>query len=100
MTMSAEEYKRLLKGHPFSPVRFKLSDGRHVDVRHPDQAVVTTTHIYVPISSIDQYDRLATAETTESVADDWILVNLMHIASVQSVNGRPRPSEKPTASDE
>jgi len=38
--MRAEEFKELLKNHPFRPLRVYLTDGRTYDIRHPDQVLV------------------------------------------------------------
>jgi hypothetical protein len=39
--MSGEELRRILRRRPFKPVRVHISSGETVDLRHPEEALVS-----------------------------------------------------------
>lgn len=45
--MNPEEIKRLLKATPFVPFRVHGSDGKHLDVKHPELAFLTRMMLFV-----------------------------------------------------
>ena len=45
--MNPEEIKRLLKATPFVPFRSPTSDGKHLDVKHPELAFLTRMMLLV-----------------------------------------------------
>ncbi len=85
--MQAEELRTLLKSQPFEPIALSLSDGRMITIRHPDQAAVSMRKLFVGLAKIKRPRRLATPSDGESVAKDWILVDLTHIVSAEPENG-------------
>lgn len=85
--MRANDLKKLLKGDPFSPIRIGLSDGRSVLIRHPDQAVVAERHLLVGLATIERSGPMETPSGSEAIAKDWLIVNLLHIATIEPANG-------------
>ncbi|HEY3242874.1 MAG TPA: hypothetical protein VGM03_05930 [Phycisphaerae bacterium] len=93
--MRADEVKKLLKVQPFAPIRISLSDGRSLLVRHPDQVVVANRHLIVGLARMERDGRLATPGSSDAVARDWLLVNLVQVTTIEPVNGaRPKPRRK------
>ncbi len=45
--MNAPELTKHLREQPFIPLRLHMSDGSSFDIRHPENAIVTTHTIYV-----------------------------------------------------
>ncbi len=45
--MNAPELTKHLREQPFVPLRLHMSDGSSFDIRHPENAIVTTQTIYV-----------------------------------------------------
>lgn len=45
--MNAPELTKHLKEQPFIPLRLHMSDGSSFDIRHPENAIVTTHTVYV-----------------------------------------------------
>lgn len=93
--MRGADIRKLLKKEPFEPIRLGLSDGRSVLIRHPDQAVVSERHVYVGLARVQRSRPLATPQSGDTLAPDWLLVNLMHIATVEPAdNQRPKTARK------
>lgn len=42
-----EEISKLIAAHPFMPFAIFFSDGLHLDVKHPDQIMLTDSGVYV-----------------------------------------------------
>jgi len=70
--MRREEIIRLLRDQPFRPFRLRLSDGRTLDIRHPDMAIPTLSAVYVGVSS-----------PGSTVADDILVVSLVHVVTLE-----------------
>ena len=81
--MRADDLKKLIKAQPFRPIRVALSDGRCVLVRHPDQVVVSARHVYFGLATLERTPPLATPDSTDAYPRDWILVDLLHVASAE-----------------
>lgn len=91
--MRPNELRMLFKKEPFEPVRIGLSDGRSILVRHPDQVVVAERHVLVGLAKIERSRPLATPNG-DQIAQDWLIINLVHIATIEPANGKttkPRP---------
>jgi hypothetical protein len=88
--MRAADFKKLLNAVPFEPIDVALSDGRSVLIRHPDQVVVAERHLLVGLANIERSQPLATPRAGESIARDWMIVNLLLIAAVAPANGNSR----------
>ncbi len=84
--MRGTDIKNLLKNEPFEPIRLGLSDGRSVLIRHPDQVVLSQRHLYVGLSRVQRSKPLSTPRSGDTFASDWLLVNLVHITSIEPAN--------------
>jgi hypothetical protein len=88
--MQAEDIKELLRKQPFEPLELALSDGRSVLIRHPDQVVIARRHAILGLAQIKRgRTRVTTPADGDSVAKDWMLVDLIHIVSAEPANGQP-----------
>jgi hypothetical protein len=85
--MRPTEFRKLLRQEPFEPLEVGLSDGRCVVVRHPDQVVVADRHLLVGLARIERSKPLATPRSGGAIAKDWLIVSLLHITSIEPVNG-------------
>jgi len=86
--MNAADIKTLVRKQPFEPVEIGLSDGRAVLIQHPDQVVIARRHVIFGLAQ--QRSRRQNASTPadgDAVAKDWLLVDLVHVVSAESVNG-------------
>jgi hypothetical protein len=51
--VTAEDLIELLEERPFTPLRLHLADGRVREIRHPEMAVVSESHIVIGIPRED-----------------------------------------------
>ena len=80
MTMSPKEYRKLFAERPFEPVALRLSDGRSVTVRHPDQVLILQTHLIVGLPGSHPIpDEVETADEPASLS---MKINMMHVVAV------------------
>ncbi len=87
--MTDEEVRILLRRRPFTPIELALSDGRSVLIRHPVQAAVSIRTMYVPLVKVKPgLQRFVTPPNGDTVAKDWMLLDLLHIVSAKPVNGK------------
>ena len=84
------QLRKMLKVQPFVPIRVCLSDGRAVIIRHPDQAVVSESMLFVGVTKVERSKPSLSPRTSEEIAKDWVLVNLLHVATVEPVNRNVR----------
>jgi len=70
--MPHDEPRKFSGAQPFFPSRINLTDGRHFDVRHPDQVIVTRQVAYVGVWS-----------ATEEITDRVMPVALTHVVSAE-----------------
>ena len=87
LMMVSSDMKKLLRARPFTPIRLGLSDGRSIVIRHPDQVVVAERHLLVGLARLERSKPLATPSSGEAVARDWLIVNLLHVLTVEPENG-------------
>lgn len=52
--MFAEELIELLEERPFVPLRLHLADGRMREIRHPEMALVSETHVAIGVPRDDE----------------------------------------------
>ena len=45
--MNPQEINKLLRAIPFVPFRVHMSDGKHLDIKHPELAMVTRNRLIV-----------------------------------------------------
>jgi len=74
--MHAKDLKAILDRRPFDPVRLHLSSGEHVDITHPEMAIVSRSTVAVGVHDKD------------GIADGIIQYNLIHIVKIEQRNGR------------
>jgi hypothetical protein len=95
--MRPDEFRKPLKAEPFEPVNVGLADGRCVQVRHPDQAVVADRHLLVGLAKLERSKPLATPKSGDAIAKDWLIINLLQVTTVEPAgngNGRSRTPRK------
>ncbi len=85
--MRGSRIRKLLHSEPFEPLRISLSDGRCLLVRHPDQVVVTERHLLVGLARIESSKPMATPRSADAVARDWMIINLLHISTIEPQTG-------------
>ena len=86
--MNDEEIRTLLNRRPFEPIELFLSDGRVVLIRHPEQAAMSRRNIYIALAKVRRGEKLATPGDSQTVASEWMLINLIHIVGAEPANGR------------
>jgi len=92
--MIAGDLRKVLKKEPFEPVRLCMSDGRAVVIRHSDQVVVSDRHVYVGLATLESSARLATPKDGDAIGKDWLWISILHVASVEPVNGHAKSMRK------
>ena len=55
--MTAEELLELLEERPFRPLRLHLADGRIREIRHPEMAFVSKSHVAIGLL-VDEESRI------------------------------------------
>ena len=94
VVMRSTELRRLLKKEPFAPLRVCLSDARCVLIRHPDQAVVSERVLFVGVTKVEQSRPSMTPARSETIAKDWLMINLLQISTVEPINGNGRARQR------
>lgn len=74
--MRADDLVKILRTRPFQPLRLYISSGEHVDINHPELAIVTRYLVTVGV-----------AKKPGVVADHLVHYNLLHIVKVEALNG-------------
>ena len=80
--MTAEEFSDELAQDPFIPLRLHLSDGRTLDIKNPDEAVISHQSVYV----------FKLRRDNRHITDDTRLINLLQVVSVEKIN---KPTARP-----
>lgn len=89
--MDSTNLKELVRKTPFEPTEIGLSDGRSVVVRHPDQVVIARRHVIFGLAQVRRpRGHFSTPSDGSAVAKDWLLVDLIHVVSVEPVDGETR----------
>ncbi len=73
--MRAEELVSLLHRRPFRPMRLHITSGEHVDIRHPEMALVSRSLVAVGLAGRGM------------VADHFVWYNLIHVVKISPLNG-------------
>jgi len=92
--MRANELREMLKTEPFQPIKLGLSDGRAVTIRHPDQVLVTDRSAFVGVARIERSKPMASPASGDTIAKEWVLVNLLHVIAVEPQEGNGSKSPK------
>ncbi len=74
--MRANELQKILGRRPFQPVRLHGSSGEHVDIRHPEMALVSQSLVAIGVDG------------TGGVADHIVHYNLVHVVKIKPMRGR------------
>ena len=78
--MSVAVLREKLTRRPFEPFRVRLSSGDTYDVRHPENALLVRSGIYI-----------AVPESTGELPEVPVWCSFLHVAAVEPVtNGAPR----------
>ena len=89
--MTAEDLIELLEERPFVPLRLHLADGRTREIRHPEMAIVSETHIVIGIPRDDGSN--VAVRTTFCAIPNIVDVEPFEIPR-QSDNGEKRPKKR------
>jgi hypothetical protein len=73
--MRADELKQFLIQRPFEPIRLHVSSGEHVDILHPEMAIVAKSLVAVGVGE------------NGGVADHIVHYNLLHVVKIEPLNG-------------
>jgi len=85
--MRPDELKTLLERRPFEPFRMIISSGEHVDVRHPEMAIVARSYV------------AAAVRPRKGIAEHVAWYSLIHVVKVVPLGDlrRRRSRRKRTA---
>jgi hypothetical protein len=72
--VNPEEIKRLLKATPFVPFRVHTTDGKHLDMKHPELAFLTRMMLLVGAG---------VADPTGDIPDRASSVSMWHVACLE-----------------
>lgn len=70
--MNAKEISELLRAKPFRPLTVHLADGRHFDVKHPEQALLSRSTLVFGVGEDQEYN----------IADRFEHIALLHITGI------------------
>lgn len=73
--MRAEELRALLDRRPFKPIRLHITSGEHVDIYHPEMALVSRSLVAIALPS------------QKKIAELIVHYNLIHVVKIQPING-------------
>lgn len=85
--MRESDVRELVRREPFEPIEFGLSDGRSVQVRHPDQIIVTHHKVIFGLAHVKGRRQGLSTPPSDAVAADWLLVKLMQVVRADPLNG-------------
>jgi len=80
--MRADELKALLDRRPFKPIRIQMSSGEHVDVTHPEMAMLARSTFVVAMKPV------------RGVADYFGWYSLIHVVKVVPLRNVKRTSQR------
>ncbi len=72
--MRPDELLAIINKRPFEPVRLHISSGQHVDVTHPEAAIVTRSLVFVAVGE------------EGAVKDHVAHYNLLHIVKIEPLS--------------
>jgi hypothetical protein len=90
--MTAEEILELLEDRPFRPLRLHLADGRIREIRHPELAFVSKSHIAIGLQG-DEDSRVPDRLTFCSIPN-IVEVEQFDIAGDSGPNGQKPPKKR------
>jgi hypothetical protein len=81
--MAPEELLTVLRQRPFRPFRISLTDGRALDVRHPEMVLPGRRSAVIGLPAPGE---------TEPLYDQRITVDLLHIVSLEPLQTPAQPN--------
>jgi hypothetical protein len=75
--MRPAETQKQIKGQPFVPLRMRLSEGPHYDIRHPEMVIVSLSVIGLAVYG----------QKNGELAERVVLCDPMHITSLEPIDG-------------
>lgn len=81
--MRWKELQDVLRKHPFEPFRVQLSNGDSYEIPHPEFAALLRSSMIVCVPS-----------RKGGVPDRMVQCDLLHIVSIEPVNGKRRSTRK------
>jgi hypothetical protein len=79
--MRAQELRAILDRRPFEPIRLHIRGGQHVDITHPEAAIVTRSLVAVGLGG-------------PGVHEAVVHYNLLHVIKIEPLNGRKRKANR------
>ena len=76
--MRPRELREFLRARPFEPIRLRIRNGQHVDVMHPEMAIVSRSLVAVGKPGAD------------GEVDTIVHYNLIHIVEIEKLNPKSR----------
>ncbi len=80
--MAPEELHAALRERPFHPFRISLTDGRTLDVRHPEMVLPGRRSAVIGLPA---------AGETEPLYDRRVTVDLLHVVSLEPIPSHANP---------
>jgi hypothetical protein len=75
--MRPDDVLLMLRSKPFQPFRISLSDGQEYEVRHPENAIVTRSTVYVAVPG---------PRGPDGPADRAVICALVHITRIEAIS--------------
>jgi len=76
--MRAKDLKELLDHRPFEPLRFHISSGDYVDVRHPEMVLLSSSMVFFAIKFV------------RGLLQKFAWYSLVHIVKVEPLRNAKR----------
>lgn len=93
--MDRDQIKGLVCRRPLELLEMALTDRRAVRVHPPDQVIVTGRRvIFGPAQIMRTRRQIANPIGGETIADDGLLVDLIHVVRTEPINGKLRGSQR------
>ena len=77
--MTVEQMREMSNTRPFHPFRIQLADGRSLDVEHPEFLMFSRSGRTIVVSKTN---------------DTFEIIDLLLVTSLESLNGRAKPSRR------
>jgi hypothetical protein len=81
--MPPEDIREIVHRQPFQPFRLTLTDGRTVDVQHPELIMVGRSSVVVGT---------ARPNAKEPIYDRYVTISLLHVMQIEPLESPASPS--------
>ncbi len=86
--MDRNQLKELARRQPIEPLEIALTDGPTVLVHRPDQVIIKGCRSIFRLAQIKRTrQQVAIPKDGDAIAKDWMLADLVHVVSVEPVDG-------------